>query len=207
MSITEPDHEQATRLLLLEASVAMFARRGFESTTLSALASTVEVTTGAVYGNFESKQDLFVSAVLHSRRIVESTVDELQPTAASLEERGAAYLKAIASLTISRPDVMAFRMIVPMELARNEDLRAALNDELNSRLELCERIMARRPSGRRAPLSRKGRDLAITVLSLGEGLSALLQGDPGTEPLSTTAAANVLADLIDGSLFANQTAR
>jgi AcrR family transcriptional regulator len=197
-----PEPDQATRVLLLDASLTMFARHGFESTTLAALASSVGVTTGAVYSSFESKQDLFVSTVLYVREVVEKAVMGGQPVDATPEERAGAYLRSIADLTVSRPDMMAFRVIVPLELARNEGLRAALDDELSSRVDLCERVMARRQDGRKAPLSDKGRDLARVILTSGEGITGLLQGDPGIAPMDPSAAAKFMVDLVGGRLLA-----
>jgi AcrR family transcriptional regulator len=197
----EPDNDQATRLLLIDASMAMFARHGFESTALAALAKSVGVTTGAVYGNFESKQDLFVSTVLHVRQVVEQTVLGRQPAAGTPRDRAVAYLGAIADLADTKPDLMAFRSIVPLELARNEGLRTALHDELEARLALCEGLMARRADGRRGPGTQKSRGWALTVLSLGEGMAGLLQTDPGVARLPIAGARTFMSDLLNGTLF------
>jgi AcrR family transcriptional regulator len=194
----EPDDDQATRLLLIDASMAMFARHGFESTALVALAKSVGVTTGAVYGNFESKQDLFVSTVLHVRQ----TVLSRQPATGTPRDRAVAYLGAIAFMADVKPDLMAFRAIVPLELARNEGLRIALHDELEARLGLCEDLMARRADGRRSAGTQKGRAWALTVLSLGEGIAGLLQTDPGVARLSIAGATTFLSDLLNDTLFA-----
>jgi AcrR family transcriptional regulator len=199
---TNSDDGQATRLALIDASLAMFSQRGFESTTLGALASSIGVTTGAVYGNFESKQDLFVSAALHARRQVERAVLLGQPSTGDLADRAAAYIQAVATLGTQQPSLIAFRVIVPLELARNAELREALDDEHSSRVELCQRIMARRPNGRTAPLTRRGRELANTILALGDGIAALLQVDPGIVPYKPKDAAAFISALLQGRLFA-----
>jgi AcrR family transcriptional regulator len=196
-----PDQDPATRLLLLEASMEMFSRHGFESTTLGAIASSVGVTTGAVYSSFESKQDLFASTVLHAREVVEAAVMAGQPQTATAEERAAAYLNSIAGLASSRRHVMAFRVIVPLELVRNEGLRIALDDELRSRADLCERVMARRSDGRRAALTDRARDWASVILAMGEGIAGLLQNDPGLPTFDPRDAAAFVIDLLHGRLL------
>lgn len=52
-------YSEATRAALLETAVAMFAARGFARTSLDEIATATQVTRGAVYHHFESKQGLF----------------------------------------------------------------------------------------------------------------------------------------------------
>ncbi len=48
----------ATRAGLLEAAAQLFAEKGYEGTTLAAVAHRASVTTGAIYSNFHGKEDL-----------------------------------------------------------------------------------------------------------------------------------------------------
>ena len=52
-------YSEATRAALLETATAMFAERGFARTSLDDIAVATQVTRGAVYHHFESKQALF----------------------------------------------------------------------------------------------------------------------------------------------------
>jgi AcrR family transcriptional regulator len=56
-----------TREELLDAATQVFARRGFDGGSVEAVAEEAGFSTGAVYSNFESKQDLFLS--LYEERI------------------------------------------------------------------------------------------------------------------------------------------
>jgi AcrR family transcriptional regulator len=58
-------YSEATRAALLETATAMFAERGFAQTSLDEIATATQVTRGAVYHHFDSKQALF-EAVLES---------------------------------------------------------------------------------------------------------------------------------------------
>ena len=49
----------AVRRRLLDAALAVFASRGFDSATLDQVAETAGLTKGAIYSNFASKDDLF----------------------------------------------------------------------------------------------------------------------------------------------------
>ena len=52
-------YSETTRAALLETATAMFAERGFARTSLDDIAVATQVTRGAVYHHFESKQAVF----------------------------------------------------------------------------------------------------------------------------------------------------
>ncbi|GAA0927292.1 TetR/AcrR family transcriptional regulator [Pseudonocardia zijingensis] len=52
-------YSEATRAALLDTAAAMFAERGFARTSLDDIAVATQVTRGAVYHHFESKQAVF----------------------------------------------------------------------------------------------------------------------------------------------------
>src|SRR5207245_4689071 len=69
-TIVEPSPPVRRRTIthqhLLEASAMVFARDGFQGSSLDEIAATAGFTKGAVYSNFKSKDDLFL-AVLDER--------------------------------------------------------------------------------------------------------------------------------------------
>ena len=60
MRRTKEEAEQ-TRHDLLAAALAVFSRKGFEATTLNEIATQAEVTRGAIYHHFGSKEDLYLA--------------------------------------------------------------------------------------------------------------------------------------------------
>lgn len=52
-----------TRARLIEAAADLFAEAGYQNTTLDAVAVRAGMTKGAVYGNFKSKEDLFLATL------------------------------------------------------------------------------------------------------------------------------------------------
>src|SRR5918999_3743140 len=56
-----------TREELLDAAARVFARRGFNGASVEAVSEEAGFSTGAVYSNFESKEELFLS--LYEERI------------------------------------------------------------------------------------------------------------------------------------------
>jgi AcrR family transcriptional regulator len=56
---TQAERTEATTTALVDAARELFARDGYEGTSLAAVAATAEVTKGAVYHHFEGKRQLF----------------------------------------------------------------------------------------------------------------------------------------------------
>lgn len=55
------DKRARTRAALLEAARELIVERGFERTTLQAVAERAGMTSGAIYGNFLNRDDLFIA--------------------------------------------------------------------------------------------------------------------------------------------------
>src|SRR4029453_11066496 len=55
------DKRERTRAALLEAARALVRERGHERTTLEKVAKRVGMTTGAIYGNFRNRDELFIA--------------------------------------------------------------------------------------------------------------------------------------------------
>jgi len=55
------DKRDRTRAKLLEAARSLIREKGFEHTTLEAIAERAGMTTGAIYGNFKNRDELFLS--------------------------------------------------------------------------------------------------------------------------------------------------
>src|SRR5262252_2220653 len=55
------DKRERTRAALLEAARALVRERGYERTTLEKVAKRAGMTTGAIYGNFKNRDELFIA--------------------------------------------------------------------------------------------------------------------------------------------------
>ena len=64
--LTREEKKARTRAQLIDAAATVFARRGFVAASLDEVAEEAGLTKGAVYSNFDSKEDL-VRAVLEER--------------------------------------------------------------------------------------------------------------------------------------------
>jgi AcrR family transcriptional regulator len=90
-TLTRGERQAQTRRELIDAAERLFTSRGFHATSVADVAAEAGYTTGAVYSNFASKEDLFFA--IYQRRAeaavhqVERSIEELGP-AAALERLG-----------------------------------------------------------------------------------------------------------------------
>ena len=61
--MTRQDAKALTRERILEQAQRLFRERGYAATSLEQVAEAAQVTKGAIYGHFSSKEDLLLSAV------------------------------------------------------------------------------------------------------------------------------------------------
>ena len=94
-TLTRADRQAQTRDELIGAAERLFTRNGFHATSVDAVADAAGYTKGAVYSNFESKEDLFFA--VYERR-VDRRVEEMERTLLSGETAYAGMERLIADL-------------------------------------------------------------------------------------------------------------
>jgi AcrR family transcriptional regulator len=100
-ALTRADRQARTRGDLVEAADRLFTKHGFHATSVDAVADAAGYTKGAVYSNFESKEDLFFA--VYERR-VERRVRETEATLASGETAYEGMQRLIAELEHRQDD-------------------------------------------------------------------------------------------------------
>jgi AcrR family transcriptional regulator len=114
--LTREESKAKTRAQLLRVAARLFVRNGFVATSLSEIAEEANLTKGAVYSNFESKEDLFL-ALLQERASEEQGFildEELAPhdlskaTGATPAERMANWGRSVAALRPALREVALF---------------------------------------------------------------------------------------------------
>src|SRR5947209_16684 len=61
--LTPERRRELTRSTLIDAAADVFARRGFHAASLEEIAETAGFTRGAIYKNFENKEELFFAVI------------------------------------------------------------------------------------------------------------------------------------------------
>ena len=116
------DKRERTRAALLEAARTLVRERGYERTTLEMVARRAGMTTGAIYGNFRNRDELFIA-------LGQAYWPPISPQIA----RGATFeeaMHAIAKATLAAVDERA-----PVAMGRLTGMAYTLrNPELRSRV-------------------------------------------------------------------------
>jgi len=114
------DKRERTRAALLDAARSLMREKGYERTTLEDVATRAGMTTGAIYGNFKNRDELFIAlgqtywAPVRPKIKPGATFDEAmralaRATLAAVDERRPAAVGRLTGLayTLKNPDLRA----------------------------------------------------------------------------------------------------
>jgi AcrR family transcriptional regulator len=99
--VTRAESKERTRQRLLAEARRLFRERGYAATSLEQIAEAAEVTKGAIYGHFTSKEDLLLSAIEAGRDTTPGYVTMLNDESRPLRERLAEFGRSVA---VEEPD-------------------------------------------------------------------------------------------------------
>ena len=129
--LTREESKAKTRQELIRAANRLFLRNGYVATSLANIAEDAALTKGAVYSNFESKEDLFLALLQESDPEWSAPHDTTKADGATPAERAKNFGRYAASQRPSRRHVAMFLEMNASAL-RSERSRkwvAAHNDE------------------------------------------------------------------------------
>ena len=118
--LTREEKKAQTRERLIDAAAKVFARKGFAATTLDEVAEEAGLTKGAVYSNFENKDDL-VRAVLDARHQRMLDISE-RVHEGSLEEMASEASKLFDVIEAQERDAFLLLLEFVVYAVRNPDL-------------------------------------------------------------------------------------
>jgi len=125
------DKRDRTRAALLGAARALVREKGYERTTLEAVATRAGMTTGAIYGNFKNRDELFIAL---GQRYWAPVVPKVKP-GATFAEAMRALAKATLAAVEERRSAAVGRLTGLAYTLRNSDLRAQVHDVTKSSYE------------------------------------------------------------------------
>ena len=180
--LTREEKKAQTRERLLDAAQTVFARRGFLAASLDEIAEEAGLTKGAVYSNFDSKEDLF-QAVLDDRYNTQTMrIADLVDESGSFDEQAAEgarllleYFKHERTWTLLALEFDAYAIRNPENSDRvathTRQLRRVVADLIGRHLDKL---------GVKPSLSPD--ELAIAFLALSNGMALATLADPEGVP-------------------------
>lgn len=176
------EHLEARRRQILDAARVCFARRGFHQTSMQDIYRQAELSPGAVYRYFKSKDDIIEAQCEENIRHI---ADDLSPAALRrswaevLDELEAVVLKALVGA--EGHDDIGIDLEVWGEAVRNPRIGAAVRRTLGVERELLADIVRRAQARGEVNPDLDPTAVAATALALFEGLVVQRALDPSAD--------------------------
>src|SRR6187549_4202628 len=125
------DKRDRTRTALLEAARHLVREKGYAHTTIDAVAKRAGMTTGAIYGNFKNRDELFIAL---GQTYWAPVRPKIKPDA-TFPEAMRALAKATLAAVDERTPVAVGRLTGLAYTLKNPDLRARVHEITRSSYE------------------------------------------------------------------------
>lgn len=180
--MTREQSRAMTRERLLTAARSVFARAGFHGASVEEVASEAGFSTGALYSNFEGKEDLFL--VLMEREIDEHAREIAQAvrTRASVAERAAGGARQWMSTIEREPELLLLFMEFWAYGVRDPQVRPKVAARFAQMRQTLTQLIADGVRDFDLELSVPAEQLAIAIDALADGIARQKLADPDAVP-------------------------
>ena len=170
-----------TRARLLDAAAKVFARRGLTAASLDEIAEEAGLTKGAVYSNFESKDDL-IEALLEERvdKPLGEIAEKVDPDA-PIDEQAAQAEVLFRNVWDRERDMFILGLEFAIYHARNPGAARPYKGDRDLQ-EAMAVVMERQATERGRTLPLPANELAAGFFALGTGLDLMALNDPDRVP-------------------------
>jgi AcrR family transcriptional regulator len=154
MSATNPrrrpkgDKRQRTRAALLDAARDLTRENGFERTSLQDIAQRAGMTTGAIYGNFKNRDDLYMALAERQWGAIRPVFAPGSSFADKMAAVAEAVIAAIPERRLAAVGALTFRAYA----LKHEEIRVQFRDSMASGFELGAAWLATQLEDGEAPM-------------------------------------------------------
>ena len=181
--LTRAQAKAQTRERLLDAAASLLARQGLAGTSVEQIAESAGYSVGALYSNFDSKDQLFLELLTTrvSDRI--GSVAEILEAAAPGDDPLGELSRLLVTVADAEAEFVALQAEFWLYAVRNPDFMAAIAGQFREQVGVLERLVAAAMEQRRGPVPGVPvREVTIVVLSLFQGLVRQRLIDPASVP-------------------------
>jgi AcrR family transcriptional regulator len=180
--LTREQSRANTRERMLSAARSVFARSGFHGASVEEIASQAGLSTGALYSNFEGKEDLFL--VLMEREIAEHARELVEAVGArdSVAERAAGGARSWMSMVDREPELLLLFMEFWAYGVRDPDVRPKVAARFAQVRQTLTQLIADGVRDFDLELAIPAEQLAIAVDALADGIARQRLADPQAVP-------------------------
>ncbi|HEV3284204.1 MAG TPA: TetR/AcrR family transcriptional regulator [Solirubrobacteraceae bacterium] len=180
--LTREQSKANTRERLLAAARRVFARSGFHGASVEEVASEAGFSTGALYSNFDGKEDLFL--VLMEREIDEHAREIADAVSArsSVSERARGGAQQWMTMIEREPEVLLLFMEFWAYGVRDAGVRPKVAARFAQVRELLTRLIADSALEFDLELDIPAEQLAVAIDALADGIARQKLADPEAVP-------------------------
>lgn len=180
--MTREQSRANTRERLLAAARTVFARSGFHGASVEEIASEAGFSTGALYSNFEGKEDLFL--VLMEREIDEHASEIAAAVGArgSVSERAAGGARQWMTMIEREPEALLLFMEFWAYGVRDREMRPKVAERFAQMRRVLTRLIADGVRDFDLELTIPAEQLAVAIDALADGIARQKLADPDAVP-------------------------
>jgi AcrR family transcriptional regulator len=180
--MTREQSKAHTRERLLDAARSVFARGGFHGASVEEIASEAGFSTGALYSNFDGKEDLFLALMereiaAHAREIAAAV-----GARASVDERAKGGARQWMTMIEREPELLLLFMEFWAYGVRDARVRPKVAARFAQVRELLTRLIADGVREFDLELALPAEQLAVAIDALADGIARQKLADPGAVP-------------------------
>lgn len=180
--LTREQSKALTRERLLIAARTVFARRGFHGASVEEIAAEAGFSTGALYSNFESKEDLFLTLMDEEIAAYSQEIASAVGGLSSVAERardGAAHWMGIVE---REPEMLMLFVEFWAYAARDPSARERVASSFAKAREMLTRLIADGAREFDLQLALPAEQLAVAIDALADGIARQKLADPEAVP-------------------------
>jgi AcrR family transcriptional regulator len=181
--LTREEKKARTRAQLIAAAAAVFARRGFDSASLDEVAEEAGLTKGAVYSNFDSKEELF-EAVIDERfdKPLQQEVEAIEKIEGTQQQRAMAGARMFIDAVQQERELFLLALERRIYVARHPERASSLVTHYREQLGRVAEMIADQSRKWDLPLPLPAGQMAIAVEALSQGIELQRLADPDGVP-------------------------
>jgi AcrR family transcriptional regulator len=181
--LTREEKKARTRAQLIDAAATVFARRGFVAASLDEVAEEAGLTKGAVYSNFDSKEDLF-EAVIDERfdKPLQHEVEEIEKLPVTQHERAMAGARLFIDAVQQERELFLLSLERRIYVARHPEHASRLGARYREQLGRVADMIDDQSKKWGLALPLPPAQMAIAVEALSQGMELQRLADPEGVP-------------------------
>jgi AcrR family transcriptional regulator len=173
------ERKAETRAELIAAAARAFSARGYRGASMEAIAAEAGYSTGAIYGHFSGKEDLFLAVFEDYAATRARELAELEERAGGpLPKRVRVYADHWMARVRRDPSFVSLALEFLVHAARTPGLREAYAHRLAALRLTIARLLQEEAAREQLELPLPADELAIILRELGSGLALAKLADP-----------------------------